>query len=83
MKIVLLITLLFLFSGCSEKQIVFQDKYVCIEQTKIERPAAEIRVHKNDMEVAKSFKDSLDSSFEFYESQIDRNNKFCSEVKDK
>lgn len=83
MKIVLVIMLLFLFSGCSEKQIVFQDKFVCIEQSKIERPVAEIRVHKNDVEVAKSFKDSLDSSFEFYESQIDRNNKLCSEVKNK
>ena len=44
--------LLFLFSGCSEKQIVFQDKFVCIEQSKVERPVAEIRVHKNDVEVA-------------------------------
>lgn len=81
MKKTILLSLLFsfIFIGCSQKQqIVFQDKLVCIEQQKIERiEPTQIRVYNDDLEVAKAYKNSIDSSLQFYESQVDRNNKFC------
>ena len=52
-----------------------------MEQQKIERPQlTQIRVYKDDVEVAKAYKESIDSSFTFYENQVDRNNKFCEEI---
>ena len=85
MKKAIFLSLLFsiLFIGCSRKEapIVFQDKLVCIEQQKIERlEPVQIRVHNDDLEVAKAYKISMDSSLEFYEKQVDRNNEFCKGV---
>ena len=85
MKKAILLSLLFsfIFVGCAEKeqQIVFKDRFVCVEQQKIERPQlTQIRVYKDDVEVAKAYKESIDSSFTFYENQVDRNNKFCEEI---
>ena len=85
MKTVTLLSLLFsfIFIGCSQKEpkIIFQDKLVCIEQQKIERlEPTQIRVHKDDVDVAVAYKTSIESGFNFYEKQVDRNNKLCEEL---
>lgn len=84
MKKTILLSLIFsfIFAGCAaEKQIVFQDKIVCFEQQKIERPQmTQIRVHKEDIDVAIAYKYAIDSNIEFYEKQVDRNNEFCKGV---
>jgi len=78
MNISMMILLAFLFSGCYEK-VVFQDKLICTEQLLIPRVAADIRIHKDDLYVARSYKESLDSAFHFYEEQVIENNKLCGE----
>ena len=79
--ILLLLLFSFIFVGCAEKQIVFQDKIVCVEQQKVERvQPTQMRVYKDDVDVAVSYKAAIDSNIEFYEKQVDRNNKFCKEV---
>ena len=84
MKKAILLSLLFSFAfiGCSQKeQIVFQDKIVCVEQQKVERvQPTQMRVHKDDVDVAVAYKTAIDSNIEFYEKQVDRNNTFCKEV---
>ena len=84
MKKAILLSLLFsfIFVGCSSKeQIVFKDKIVCVEQQKIERPQpTQMRVHKDDVDVAVAYKTAIDSNIEFYEKQVNRNNTFCKEV---
>ena len=82
MKKAILISLLFsfIFVGCSskEQQIVFKDKPVCLEQQKVERvQPVQMRVYKDDLEVAVAYKTAIDSNIEFYEKQVDRNNEFC------
>ncbi|MBP6468770.1 MAG: hypothetical protein KA277_12285 [Fusobacteriaceae bacterium] len=86
MKKAVLLSLLFsfIFVGCSNKevQIVFKEKLVCVVQQKIERTQpVQIRVHNDDIEVAKAYKYAIDSNIEFYEKQVDRNNKFCEDIK--
>ena len=81
--ILLLLLFSFIFIGCSQKEpkIIFQDKLVCIEQQKIERlEPTQIRVHKDDVDVAVAYKTSIESGFNFYEKQVDRNNLFCKGV---
>ena len=85
MKKAILLSLLFsfFFAGCSQKEpkIIFQDKLVCVEQQKIERLGpTQMRVHKNDFDVAVAYKTAIDSNIEFYEKQVDRNNEFCKGV---
>ena len=85
MKTVILLSLLFsfIFSGCVEKEptIVFKDKFVCVELQTIPRvEATQIRVYKDDVQVALEYKAAIDVGFEFYENQVDRNNKFCEKV---
>lgn len=85
MKTVILLSFLFsfIFVGCADKepQIVFKDKFVCIEQQTIPRvEETQIRVHNEDVNVALEYKAAIDMGFEFYESQVDRNNKFCEKV---
>lgn len=86
MKTVILLSLLFsfIFSGCVEKeqQIVFKDKFVCVEQQKISRvEETQIRVYKDDVGVALEYKAAIDMGFSFYEGQVDRNNTFCERIK--
>lgn len=76
MKSLVMISLIFLFSGCAEK-IVFKDKLVCVEQLTVPRATAEIRVYKDDIEIAKAYKESNDSAFGFYENQVEKNNELC------
>lgn len=85
MKTVILLSLIFSFiiTGCSKKEplIVYKDKFLCIEQKKIQRvEPTKIRVHNDDINVAVAYKTAIDSGLEFYENQVDRNNKFCEEV---
>ena len=84
MKKAILLSLLFsfIFIGCSSKeQIVFKDKIVCVEQQKVERvQPTQMRIHKDDVDVAVAYKTAIDSNIEFYEKQVDRNNTFCKEV---
>ena len=85
MKKAILLSLLFsfIFVGCSlkEQQIVFQDKPVCIEQQKVQRvQPTQMRIHKDDIDVAVAYKTAIDSNIEFYEKQVDRNNEFCKGV---
>lgn len=87
MKTVILLSFLFsfIFVGCAEKelQIVFKDKFVCIEQQTIARvQETQIRVFKDDVQVALEYKSAIDSGFSFYESQVDRNNKLCRQIED-
>ena len=81
MKKAILLSLLFssTFVGCSSKeQIIFQDKIVCVEQQKVERvQPVQMRVHKDDVNVAVAYKTAIDSNIEFYEKQVDRANEFC------
>ncbi|MDD2895560.1 MAG: hypothetical protein PHG81_06010 [Aliarcobacter sp.] len=69
----------FVFVGCTaEKEIVFQDKIVCFEQQKVERvQPTQIRVYRDDIDVAVAYKTAIDSNIEFYEKQVDRTNEFC------
>uniref|UniRef100_UPI0040489B34 hypothetical protein n=1 Tax=Aliarcobacter sp. TaxID=2321116 RepID=UPI0040489B34 len=85
MKKTILLSLLFsfVFIGCSNKepQIIFKEKLICIEQEKIQKNEnIKIRVHNDDIAIAKAFKDSLMIAFDFYETQVDRNNKMCEEI---
>ena len=85
MKNLILLSLLFsfIFSGCVEKeqQIVFKNKLVCVEQQKIDRvEETQIRVYKDDVQVALEYKAAIDMGFSFYENQVDRNNKLCQKI---
>lgn len=85
MKTVILLSLLFsfIFVGCASKepQIVFKDKFICIEQQTIPRvEATQIRVHNDDVRVAAAYIEHIYSTLSFYENQVDRNNKFCKEI---
>ena len=83
MKKAILLSLLFSFTfwGCAEKQIVFQDKIVCLDQQKVERvQPTQMRVHKDDVDVAVAYKTAIDSNIDFYEKQVERNNEFCKGV---
>jgi uncharacterized protein YcfL len=87
MKKAILLSLLFsfIFVGCTQKeqQIVFQDRAVCLEQQKVERvQPTQMRIHKDDVNVAIAYKTAIDSNIEFYEKQVDRNNEFCKGVKE-
>lgn len=85
MKTVIFLSLLFsfIFSGCADKEptIVFKDKFVCVEQQKIDRvEETKIRVFKDDVEVALEYKAAIDMGFSFYADQVDRNNKLCEQI---
>ena len=85
MKTVIFLSLLFSFilSGCAEKEptIVFKDKFVCVEQQTIPRvQETQIRVYKDDVQVALEYKAAIDMGFSFYEGQVDRNNKLCEQI---
>ena len=86
MKTVIFLSLAFsfIFSGCVEKeqQIVFKDKFVCVEQQKIDRvEETQIRVYKDDVSVALEYKAAIDIGFGFYEGQVDRNNRLCEQIR--
>jgi hypothetical protein len=62
-------------------KIIFKDKIVCVEQQKLDGISrVKIRVHNDDANLAAAYAESVHSSFDFYEEQVDRNNKFCKEI---
>jgi uncharacterized protein YcfL len=85
MKNLILLSLLFsfIFAGCTPKtQIVFNDKLVCNEQTKLEKiEDTKIRVHPLDLAVSKTYSTTVRGYISFYEKQVDDNNKLCKELK--
>ena len=72
--------LLFLsFSGCSPK-IVIQKELYCFSQETLEPlQEVQIRIHKDDLEVAKLYKEEIENRFDFYTNQVQRNNNLCKE----
>lgn len=89
MKKVILLLLTFSFliallTGCTQKkEIVFEDKLICIEQKKLDKKEpVQLRIYDDDVEIAKAYKEDIDFSFMFYENQVDRNNKMCKEIEE-
>lgn len=84
MKIVTILLLLFsfIFSGCGAKtSVVFKEKLVCYEMTKLEESEKVlIRVHKDDIALFEARSDELKENIAFYEAQIDIYNLACKEV---
>jgi uncharacterized protein YcfL len=81
--ILLLFLFSFIFVGCAneEPQIVFKDKLVCVEQQTIPRvEETQIRVYKDDVNIALAYKESINSGFSFYKGQVDRNNRLCEQI---
>lgn len=76
---VLMILCLLAFSGCTTKYVT-KYEYICTQQVGIDRPSAALRVKKSDEQVALAFKDALNSAFEFYEFQVEQNNRLCEEL---
>jgi hypothetical protein len=53
-----------------------------VEQQKLDKKEpVQIRVHNDDLQVALAHRASIDMGFRFYENQVDRNNKFCKEIR--
>ncbi|RBQ30686.1 hypothetical protein CRU92_10960 [Arcobacter sp. FW59] len=75
----------FFFIGCSAKQeIVYKYKYVCFEQTKLQKlETVKIRIHQKDLDVATQYKQVIEDYIGFYEKQVDRYNTFCKKQIDK
>ncbi|WP_418186719.1 hypothetical protein [Aliarcobacter lanthieri] len=73
----------FFFIGCTTKEeIIYKYKYVCYEQTKLQKlEVVKIRIHKDDKDVATSYKNAIEEYFRFYENQVDRNNLNCENIK--
>ena len=74
------IFLSFLFNGCSQKDVVFETKLICFEQSIFTKPKLEIFIANEDIENAKSYKEANDSAYKNYEDQVLRNNKRCEEI---
>lgn len=73
-----------LFIGCAQKEteIVFKDKLVCKVQEKQEKiPIAAIYICDADVLIYKKYVEATSAALEFYENQVDRNNKFCEEIR--
>jgi len=78
-----LLSFSFLFIGCSTKepQIVFKPKVECFKFEKyIFSEQVDIEAPEYVLELAKAKSEELNKGIAFYESQIDRNNKFCMEL---
>lgn len=86
-KSLLLITvavaLSLVFSACSKKQIVFKTKYLCEQQEIYPKPAAEFRVKKDDVGVAKAFIKANNYTYNSYKQQVQAHNIACKELKNK
>ena len=85
MKNLILLSLAFsfIFSGCVEKeqQIVFKDKFVCVEQQTIPRgEETKIREHNDDVGVDLEYKAAIEIGLGFDENQVDRNNRLCEQI---
>ena len=80
--LIVMITLIFLFSGCSSKlepKIVVKKELICTQQYTVDQPKADIKIlnTKGNIEIAKAYKRALDEAFNFYKKQTIRNNNLC------
>lgn len=79
---IMMILLLLIFSGCSQKEFVIKTKVVCIEQEKIDKiKDIKLRIHKDDLEKFNKKNKLVKDKVEFYETQIDNTNNICKTLK--
>lgn len=76
LSLILMSILLLVFSGCSQRVIV-EKEIVCVEQYLIPQPKVNLRVHKDDVEIAKTYVEANNQGYEYYEEQVKRNNNLC------
>ena len=75
--ILVMILLLLLFSGCSQK-VVIQKELLCYElQDVIISDDIQIRVHKDDLALFEARNEELKSAISFYKSQNSKYNMEC------
>lgn len=86
MRLITLLIVLLLFSGCSikeEPKVVTEYKAICIKQELYPYDApVKVRVHPQDLEIHQARTNYLKKGFDFYESQVNRNNE-CLRSEDK
>lgn len=82
LSIVMIILILF-FNACSQKEVepkvIIKKELVCVKWYTIARPHAKIKIHKakENVELAKAYKEAVNQGFETYEKQIERYKKIC------
>ena len=78
MKTILVMTsLLLLFSGCSQK-VVIQKEFICYElQDVIISDDIQIRVYKDDLDLFEARNNELKSAISFYKMQNEKYNLEC------
>ena len=75
--ILVMILLLLLFSGCSQK-VVIQKEFICYElQDVIISDDIQIRVYKDDLSLFKARNEELKSAISFYKMQNEKYNLEC------
>ena len=75
--ILVMILLLLLFSGCSQK-VVIQKEFICYElQDVIISDDVQIRIHKNDLDLFEARNNELKSAISFYKMQNEKYNLEC------
>ena len=75
--ILVMISLLLLFSGCSQK-VVIQKEFICYElQDVIISDDIQIRVYKDDLSLFEARNNELKSAISFYKMQNEKYNMEC------
>ena len=75
--ILVMILLLLLFSGCSQK-VVIQKEFICYElQDVIISDDVQIRVYKDDLDLFEARNNELKSAISFYKMQNEKYNLEC------
>ena len=81
MKTLLVIMLILFFNGCSQKPLIVEKvKLICTEQYVLDKISSlEISINRDDVELFKAKRDSINSQIDFYIEQVEQNNKLCKE----
>ena len=75
--ILVMILLLLLFSGCSQK-VVIQKEFICYDLQDVAiSDDVQIRVYKDDLTLFEARKDELKSAISFYKMQNEKYNLEC------
>ena len=75
--ILVMILLLLLFSGCSQK-VVIQKEFICYELQDVEiNDDIQIRVYKDDLDLFEARNNELKSAISFYKMQNEKYNLEC------
>ena len=75
--ILVMILLLLLFSGCSQK-VVIQKEFICYELQDVTiSDDVQIRVHKDDLDLFEARNEELKSAISFYKMQNEKYNLEC------